>query len=112
MKSVKHKNATAASEGPSIKAFYRSKEEALKEFGGREPPGTLLSETATNSSSVSNQDSPCEKAKSPPRGLKAMLERDETTRAEILWCLKTIKSHDSLHSAAYAVNLFPVMFPD
>lgn len=46
------------------------------------------------------------------QNLDKYLLRDETTKAEILWCLQTVLNHTSLSSSAKSVGLFPVMFPD
>ncbi len=37
---------------------------------------------------------------------------DYVTRAEILWCLKIVRFHDSQNSGGEVVRLFRLMFPD
>lgn len=51
--------------------------------------------------------------KSGQNDLKKILDvRDSTTKAEILWCLLSVKKHYSHRGAADAVSLFPIMFED
>jgi len=47
-----------------------------------------------------------------PRGLEALLQRDQVTKSEIIWCLHLVMSHGSYRSGGEAVHLFPTMFPD
>lgn len=41
-----------------------------------------------------------------------MLQQDDVSKAEILWCMNTVMNHSSKRSAAEAVLLFPIMFPN
>lgn len=43
---------------------------------------------------------------------KWWLAKDNVTKAEILWCLHTVMTHQSLRNAEAAVSLFKTMFPD
>lgn len=43
---------------------------------------------------------------------KWWLEKDNVTKAEILWCVHTCLTHQSLRNAEASVNLFKIMFPD
>ncbi|XP_046393340.1 uncharacterized protein LOC124161149 isoform X1 [Ischnura elegans] len=46
------------------------------------------------------------------QGLNTWLMKQDTTKAEILWCIYCVTSHTSLSSGGKAVQLFPTMFPD
>lgn len=46
------------------------------------------------------------------RGLISMLERDNVTKAEIIWSLHLTQKHDSQRSGGEATSLFSLMFPD
>ena len=38
------------------------------------------------------------------------LEKDETTRREILWCLEVVLGHQSLRAAEKSIKLFQFVF--
>lgn len=44
--------------------------------------------------------------------ISSFLISENVTRTEIMWCLHTIKTHNSLRAAAKSIYLFPLMFPD
>ena len=71
---------------------------------------TFTSNSVANSSSSMSDSIANSSSKST--GIKAMLQRDEVTRAEILWCLHLVRNHTSQRSGEEAVELFPKMFHD
>lgn len=44
--------------------------------------------------------------------ISSFLTKDAVTRAEALWCLETVMTHNSLRNAASCCTLFKTMFPD
>lgn len=74
---------------------------------------TSISRSSSTHSTTSSTDKAVVNSTScQPRGLVSMLERNNVTKAEIVWCLHIVHKHDSYRSGADAVSLFPLMFPD
>ncbi len=44
--------------------------------------------------------------------MEATMQRDNVTRAEILWHLEVVRFHDSQNSRGEEVRLFRLMLPD
>lgn len=127
MNGKKHQKAYQSSQcSSSLYAFYASKKSSLssqnvqnvsisteiKDVSDQSKP--TCKETADSTSvsenvilTTSNQTSA-----NQPRGLKSMLIKNEITKAEVLWCLHLVQSHNSQRSGGDAVNLFRIMFPD
>lgn len=69
--------------------------------------------TSTNAVSPNPESVPVSsQPASQRRGIEYFIERDKTTKAEILWCLQTVSCHLSLSTAAKCVNAFKLMFED
>ena len=123
MQGKKHEKAVSASHSLSMEVFYQKKnlseastkpndvisgpslvvipgENEVQQSVSPPPP------SANTSSNVVHHSNP------KPRGLETMLKKNNVTKAEILWCLKIVRSRDSQSSGGESVNLFSQMFPD
>ncbi|XP_034246267.1 uncharacterized protein LOC117648128 [Thrips palmi] len=47
-----------------------------------------------------------------PHGLSHWIQREEVTRAEIIWCLASVLHHVSQSAAGQCISLLPFMLPD
>jgi hypothetical protein len=125
MKGKKHQSAFSASQNPSLLAFYSSTKPTVSSAPSKNVKSIFSENVKSDSSvltkveevSVSNSSLPSTCSSSAaisnkPRGLSAMLQKDNVSKAEIIWCLQSIFNHTSQRSAAEAVNLFSLMFPD
>lgn len=93
-------HAGAASSSSSLK------ESQTEDTPAPEPPST----SATTASSRKKEDAPSTSTASSSHSSVAV--RQDTLKAEILWCFKVVEDHQSFHSCQGNNELFRRMFPD
>ncbi|KAH8027309.1 hypothetical protein HPB51_004221 [Rhipicephalus microplus] len=75
---------------------------------------TTTSECVSTVPSTSAESVPAKPVAVAPDGkasLNGFLVKKCVTKAEVVWCLNTIATHESFRSAAASAALFPIMFP-
>ena len=122
MSGQKHKRkAVPATKNPRLEAFSFGNVANSQDVVGVQPSVNtvpVLSQPSVNISSDSTVQLPegvnCAQSVllKKPKGLEALLMNDSVTRAEILWCLFTVRHHNSKNTSGKAVKLFPMMFTD
>lgn len=116
----------------AVESHARSKKHMSRAQGGREAstfkawlqqpkPSSSAGESAHQHSTSDSPDVQCCDASSPSTSatrtsvsssLTSYLEKEETSKAEILWTLHLVRSHQSFNSSDNMSSLFSAMFHD
>jgi hypothetical protein len=76
------------------------------------PVSTPVTDTGASTLPATQQSDQANPRQHGSAGIRKYLLNDQVSKAEILWCLKTVMSHSSYRSNSDLPELFRAMFPD